>query len=83
MCHHIMLRTGSTTLLKLVLAIAKQLNNMPGHLLLKQEALGSIPGSGLGFSSSSWLTNADGMKDLWCSSTVWLLSTDIQYKGMC
>ena len=25
--------------------------------------------------SSSWLTNVDGMKDLWCSSTVWLLST--------
>ena len=27
------------------------------------------------FFSSSWLTNVDGMKDLWCSSTVWLLST--------
>ena len=25
----------------------------------------------------SWLTNVDGMKDLWCSSTVWLLSTQI------
>ena len=22
------------------------------------------------FFSSSWLTNVDGMKDLWCSSTV-------------
>ena len=22
-------------------------------------------------------TNVDGMKDLWCSSTVWLLSTQI------
>ena len=27
------------------------------------------------FLSSSWLTNADEMKDLWCSSTVRLLST--------
>ena len=27
------------------------------------------------FFSSSWLTNVDGMKDLWCSSTVRLLST--------
>ena len=24
-----------------------------------------------------WLTNVDGMKDLWCSSTVRLLSTQI------
>ena len=23
------------------------------------------------------VTNVDGMKDLWCSSTVWLLSTQI------
>ena len=30
-----------------------------------------------GFFSSSWLTNVDGMKDLWCSSTVRLLSTQI------
>ena len=29
------------------------------------------------FFSSSWLTNVDGMKDLWCSSTVQLLSTQI------
>ena len=29
------------------------------------------------FFSSSWLTNADGMKDLWCSSTAQLLSTQI------
>ena len=27
--------------------------------------------------SCAWLTNVDGMKDLWCSSTVWLLSTQI------
>ena len=25
------------------------------------------------FFSSSWLTNVDEMKDLWCSNTVWLL----------
>ena len=36
---------------------------------------GSIPG---GFFFSSWLTNVDGMKDLWCSSTDWLLSTQIR-----
>ena len=29
------------------------------------------------FLSSSWLTNVDGMKDLWCSSAVRLLSTQI------
>ena len=29
------------------------------------------------FFSSSWLTNVDGMNNLWCSSTVWLLSTQI------
>ena len=49
------------------------------HLQLKQEAMGSIP-SGccpVFFSSFSWLTNVDEMKDLWCSSTVWLLSTQI------
>ena len=27
--------------------------------------------------SSTWLTNVDGMKDLWCSSTDQLLSTQI------
>ena len=27
------------------------------------------------FFSSSWLTNVDETKDLWCSSIVWLLST--------
>ena len=57
---------------------------------VKQEALGLISSGCLGFfSSSSWLTNVDGMKDLvvwllsgyrdewkglWCSSTVQLLS---------
>ena len=30
------------------------------------------------FFSSSWLTNVNGMKDLWCSSTVRLLSTQIR-----
>ena len=38
----------------------------------------SIPGGCLGFFYSSWLTNVDGMKDPWCSSTVWLLSTQIR-----
>ena len=43
------------------------------HLQLKQEALGSIP-SGCPtwvfcccFFFLGWLTNVDGMKDLWCS----------------
>ena len=47
------------------------------HLELKQEALGSIPGGCPGFFSlpTGSVTNVDGMKDLWCSSTVWLLST--------
>ena len=50
----------------------------PEHLWLKQEVLGSIPGGCPGFFfSSGWLTNVDGMKDLWCSSTVRLLSTQI------
>ena len=50
----------------------------PQHLWLKQEVLGSIPGGCyLVFFSSSWLTNVDGMKDLWCSGTVRLLSTQI------
>ena len=31
--------------------------------------------------SSSWLTNVDGMKDLWCSSTVQLLSTQTSLGG--
>ena len=26
---------------------------------------------------AAWLTNVDGMKDLWCSSTIQLLSTQI------
>jgi hypothetical protein len=29
------------------------------------------------FFSSSWLTTVDEMKDLWCSSTIWLLSTQM------
>ena len=29
------------------------------------------------FFFSSWLINVDGMKDLWCSSTVQLLSAQI------
>ena len=50
----------------------------PEHLQLKQEILGSIPRRlPWIFFSSSWLTSVDGMKDLWCSSTVWLLSTQI------
>ena len=36
------------------------------HLQLKQEALGSVPGGGTRFGFSfNWLTNIDGMKDLW------------------
>ena len=43
---------------------------------LKQEGLGSIPGGYRGFFHFQLAyTNVDGMKDLWCSSTVWLLST--------
>ena len=30
------------------------------------------------FFSSSWLPDVGEMKDLWCSSTVWLLSTQTQ-----
>ena len=49
------------------------------HLQLKQETKGSIPGGFPGFFSlpAGLVTNVDGMKDLWCSSTVWLLSTQI------
>ena len=40
------------------------------HLQLGQEAVGLL---------SSWLTNVHvhEMKDLWCSGTVWLPSTDM------
>ena len=49
-----------------------------GHLWLKQEGLGSIPSGFPGlFFSSSWLSNVYGMKTLWCSSTVQLLSAQI------
>ena len=48
------------------------------HLQPKHEAMGSIPGGFPGFSLPAGLfTNVDGMKDLWCSSTIWLLSTQI------
>ena len=41
------------------------------HLQLKRKVMGSTPsGCPVLFFSSSWLTNVDGMKDLWCSSTV-------------
>ena len=33
------------------------------------------------FFSSSWLTNVYKIKDLWCSSTVRLLSTQIRMEG--
>ena len=54
----------------------------PEHLQLKQEVLGSwvrFLVVALGFFSSSWLNNVDGMKDLWCSSTVRLhaITTDM------
>ena len=42
----------------------------------KAEGLGSIPSGFPGFFiSSSWLSNVYGIKTLWCSSTVQLLST--------
>ena len=47
------------------------------HLQLKQEekALDSIPSGCPGFFLFELAyTNADGMKDVWYSSTVWLLS---------
>ena len=48
------------------------------HLQLKQEALGSIPSGCPGFFLFQLAyTNVNGMKDLWCSSTVRLLSTQI------
>ena len=48
------------------------------HLQLKQEALGSIPSDCPGFFLFQLAyTNVNGMKDLWCSSTVRLLSTQI------
>ena len=49
------------------------------HLQLKQEALGLIPGGYPVFFSLpvGSVTNVDGTKDLWCSSTVRLLSTQI------
>ena len=46
------------------------------HLQLKQEAPGLIPRRlQWVFFSFSWLANVDEMNYLWCSSTVWLLST--------
>ena len=47
----------------------------------KAGSLGLIPSGCFGFFFSSWLTNVDGMKDLWCSNTVWLLSLNIDMKG--
>ena len=47
------------------------------HLQLKQEALDQSPAATLDFFSCSWLANIDEMNDLWCSSTVGLLSTQI------
>ena len=60
---------------------SRRLAQWSEHLQLKQEALGLIPmavANCLGFSSSSCLTNVDGMNDLWCSSTVRLLSIQIR-----
>ena len=56
----IKLKAGAELLRRLWGAMTQWL----GHLQLKQEALGSIPGAALGFSSSSWFINVDGMKDL-------------------
>ena len=51
-------------------------------LQLKQEAFGSIPGGYPGgFSISAGLDQCKLMKDLWCSSTVRLLSTQIYMNG--
>ena len=45
------------------------------HLQPKQEGLGLIPGGFPGlFPLPAGLRNVDGVKGLWCSSTVWLLS---------
>ena len=52
---------------------------LPYYLQLKQVALDSIPSGCPGIVSlpAGLYTNADGMKDLWCSSTAQLLSTQI------
>ena len=47
------------------------------HLQLKQEALGSIPSGCPGFFLFQLAYTVNGMKDLWCSSTARLLSTQI------
>ena len=44
------------------------------HLRLKKET--RVDSQWLPF-FSSWLPNVDGMKDLWPSTTVWLLSTQV------
>ena len=36
-----------------------------------------FPSSCPGLFSSSWLTNVDQKKGLWCSSAVWLLATNM------
>ena len=45
----------------------------------EQVAMGSIPGSCPGsiFFSSSWLTDVAEMKDLWCSSSLTMINTDM------
>ena len=82
--------TTASPTLKTQIEVCGHLMYMPGwlwgqgavaqwmeHLQLKQEDLGSIPSGCPGFSSFIWLANVDGMKDLLCSSTVRLLSTQI------
>ena len=50
---------------------------------LKQKALGSIPGGYPGFVLFQLVySNVDRMKDLWCSSTVRLLSTQTRMNVM-
>ena len=56
------------------------------HLQLKQETLGLISDAATpGYFShpAGFNTNVDGMKDLWCSSIVRLLSAPVFSPGFC
>ena len=56
------------------MVVSGGVNQWSEHLKLKQKAMGSTPGSCLGI---LFPLLSDVKKDLWCSSTVWLLSTQI------
>ena len=51
------------------------------HAVAKAGDPSSIPDRCLGFFFSSWLTNIDGMKDLWCSSTAQLIAIITDMSG--